>query len=203
MKKVSLKLNRRSVPDKIEFAGIIVLQMTGIPYFKLPVPPLKDIFVANTALEAAYKKAQVGGSKDTEDMYAKEIVLDQLLTALGGYVEFIANQDPLNAEAIILSAGMSVKGRGSVNIPILTASQGIKSTTVKLRRKSEGPRVAYKWQYSKDPFSDTSWVDAGESTVATFEINDLEPLKRYWFRTAVIKGTIREMFSAPVTFVIS
>ncbi|MGQ0827477.1 MAG: hypothetical protein ACT4ON_03675 [Bacteroidota bacterium] len=38
MKQVVLKLNKRSVPDKIEFAGIIVLQMTNNPHFSSPNP---------------------------------------------------------------------------------------------------------------------------------------------------------------------
>ncbi len=203
MKKVALKLGTRSVPDKIEFAGILVLQMSGNPYFTNPSPTLASIISANTALELAYKKAQVGGPKDTEDMRAKETILDQLITAEGGYVEFIANQDSLNAETIILSAGMEVKIQGSINIPLLAAESGIEPNSVKLRRKSEGSGVAYLWQYSEDPFSDTSWRDAGKSTVATIEVEGLAPMKRYWFRVATVKGITESGFSDPVTFVVS
>jgi hypothetical protein len=204
MKKVALRLSKRSVPNKIELAGIIVLQMTANPFFTTPSPTLASITAANTALDLAYKKAKVGGPKDTEDMRAKQVILEQLLTAEGNYVEFIANQTPANAETIILSTGMEVKNQGSINIPILFAGKGSTPFSVKLRRKAEGPRVAYKWQYSADPFEDTSWIDAGESTVATFEISSpLEVTTRYWFRVAVIKGTIHENFSDPVTFVIS
>ncbi|MGQ0829235.1 MAG: hypothetical protein ACT4ON_12675 [Bacteroidota bacterium] len=204
MKKVSLKLNRRSVPDKIEFAGIIVQQMTNNPYFSSPNPSLSSITFAADTLETAYKKAQVGNTKDTEDMYAKEKVLDRLLTAEGNYVENIANLTPETAEVVILSAGMEVKSQGSINIPVLSASKGTVPFSVKLRRKSEGPRVAYTWQYSPDPFEEDTWQDAGDSTVATFEISTpLEQAKRYWFRVAVIRGTVQEDFSDPVTFVIS
>ncbi len=203
MKKVSLKLNRRSVPNKVEFAGITVLQMTGNPYFTTPNPTLISVTNASTAADVAYKKSQVGGPKDTEDMHAKVIVLDALLTALGNYVEFIANQTPANAEAIISSAGIQMKSRGSINIPILFADKGTTPASVKLRRKSGGQRVAYKWQYSKDPFGDATWVNAGESTIASFEIDGLELMKRYWFRVAIVKGTSQGEFTDPVTFVIS
>ncbi|MGQ0829002.1 MAG: hypothetical protein ACT4ON_11490 [Bacteroidota bacterium] len=204
MKKVALKLSTRSVPDKIEFAGTIVLQMTNNPHFETPSPSLASItFVANM-LSAAYKKAQGGGPKDTEDMYAKEKIFDQELTAEGNYVEYIANLSPNNTEVIILSAGMEIKSQGSINIPVLTATKGSVPSSVKLRRKSEGPGVAYKWEYSTDPFEDSTWQYAGDSTVATFEISTpLEELKRYWFRVAVIRGTIQEDFCDPVTFVIS
>lgn len=204
MKKVALKLSTRSVPDKIEFAGIIVLQMTGNPHFATPNPSLASITFAANVLETAYKKAKVGGPKDTEDMYAKEKILDQLITAEGSYVEYTANLSPNNTEVIILSAGMEVKSQGSINIPILSASKGTEPFSVKLRRKSEGPGVAYKWQYSEDPFEVDTWKDAGDSTVATFEISSpLEQMKRYWFRVAVIRGTLQDNFSDPVTFVIS
>jgi len=204
MKKVALKLSTRSVPDKIEFAGTIVLQMTNNPHFQTPNPSLASITFAANVLDTAYKKAQVGGPKDTEDMYVKEKILDQLLTAEGSYVEYTANLSPNNTEVIILSAGMEVKSQGSINIPVLSASKGSVPFSVKLRRKSEGPGVAYKWQYSKDPFSIESWIDIGESTVATFEISSpLEQMERYWFRVAVIRGRVQEDFSNPVTFVIS
>jgi hypothetical protein len=203
MKKVSLKLSRRSVPNKIEFAGIIVLQVTANPFFTTPSPTLANITNATAVLDAAYKKAQVGGPKDTEDMYAKELLLDKLLTAIGSYVEYTANLNPANAETIILSAGLAVKTKSTINIPILSADKGNLPNSVKLRRKSEKPRVAYKWQYSADPFSETSWVHAGDSTIASFEINGLEPMKRYWFRVAVVKGSSQGEFTDPVTFVIS
>ncbi|MGQ0827478.1 MAG: hypothetical protein ACT4ON_03680 [Bacteroidota bacterium] len=102
-------------------------------------------------------------------MYAKEKVLDRLLTAEGNYVENIANLTPETAEVVILSAGMEVKSKGSINIPILSASKGSEPFSVKLRRKSEGPGVAYKWQYSPDPFEEDTWIDAGDSTIASFK----------------------------------
>ncbi|MGQ0829678.1 MAG: fibronectin type III domain-containing protein [Bacteroidota bacterium] len=136
-------------------------------------------------------------------MRAKETMVDQLLRAIANYVEYIANLDAPNAETIILSAAMAVKKQGSINIPILAANNGNVPNSVKLRRKSAGRGVAYKWQYSPDPFTDASWVLAGESTVASFEIDLLEPLKRYWFRVAIVKGITQNEFSDPVTFVIS
>jgi len=148
-------------------------------------------------------KAQTGGTQDTADMYTKENVLNQLLTAEGFYVETVANKIEATAEATILSAGMDVRQTGSINIPILSVSQGTGSGTAKLRRKAEGRGVVYKWQMSGDPFTDTSWADAGEGSLATFEVTGLRPVTRHWFRVAVITGNEQNEFSDPVTFVVS
>jgi len=203
MKKVNLSLSKRSVPSKIEFARSVVLQMTGNAHFTAPNPALSNITAAANALDAAYVKAQNGGVQDTADMHAKEDALDQLLTAEGSYVEVIANGIPATAEATILSAGMDVKQTGSINIPILSVTQGSVAGSVKLRRKAEGRGVVYKWQKSPDPFTGTSWINAGEGALASFEITGLTSVTRYWFRVAVITGNVQGEYSDPVTFVVA
>ncbi|MBI2272112.1 MAG: fibronectin type III domain-containing protein [Bacteroidetes bacterium] len=203
MKKVVLKLKERSVPNKIDFARSVVLQMTGNPNFTTPNPALASITTAANDVDAAYVKALNGGPQDTADMRNKEAVLDQLLMAEGYYVEIIANEIPATAEATILSAGMSVKQTGSINISMLSVTQGSVPGSVKLRRKAEGRGVVYKWQMSDDPFSNASWKDAGEGSLASFEIVGLRPVTRYWFRVAVIDGNVQGEFSDPVTFVVS
>lgn len=205
MKKVSLKLAKRSVPNKIEFARSVVLQMNGNANFPSPNPALSFINTAAGDLETAYIKAQNGGPQDTADMHEKEDSLDLLLTAEGGYVETTANANNTAddvATAIILSAGMNVKAQGSINIPILSVTQGDEPGSAKLRRKAELGAV-YKWQMSVDPFSNSSWTDAGEGSLATFVITELTPVTRYWFRVALIKGNVQEEFCDPVTFVVS
>jgi hypothetical protein len=203
MKKVSLSLGRRSVPEKIEFARSVVLQMTGNTHFSEPNPALSLITAGANDLEEAYVKAQNGGGPDTADMNNKEAALDQLLTAEGYYVEVTANKVAATAQTTILSAGMDVKQPGNIHIPLLSVSPGSVPHSVKLRRKAEGRGVVYKWQMSADPFTDSSWTDAGEGTLATFEIRNLKPVTRYWFRVAVITGNVQAEFSDPVTFVVS
>ena len=61
----------------------------------------------------------------------------------------------------------------------------------------------YKWQMSADPFTEKSWTDAGEGSLAAFEITGLAPVTRYWFRVALITGNEQGEFSDPVTFVVS
>jgi len=127
------------------------------------------------------------------------------LTAEGGYVETTANANNADDEvaiAIILSAGMDVKKQGAINIPILSVKQGEEAGSVILRRKAEEGSV-YKWQMSLDPFTNSSWTDAGKGSLATFEITGLTPVTRYWFRVALITGNVQGEFSDPVTFVVS
>ena len=201
MKKVVLKLATRSIPNKIEFGRTVALQMTGNPHFPSPNPSLAVISTAATGLENAYLLARTGGTDETAAMYAAEKELDRLLTEEGHHVEGVANAAPDNAVAIILSAGMEVKRLGAINIPVLSVKKGGAANSVLLRRKAVR-RAAYVWQYSPDPFGTDSWVDAGESTIATMLIENLEPLRRYWFRVAIVKRREQQPQSDPVTFVV-
>ena len=114
-------------------------------------------------------------------------------------MEFTANQNSETAVEVILSAGMEVKKQGPINIPILSAKGGVEIGSVKLRRKAIGG-AAYVWQLSDDG---SIFNDAGESTIASFKIADLESLKRYWFRVATIKRQEQAEWSDAVTFVVS
>ncbi|HEY0031510.1 MAG TPA: hypothetical protein VGC65_12170 [Bacteroidia bacterium] len=202
MKKITLKLGERSVSNKIGFAGTIYLQMIGNAYFPSSGPLLAQLQAAAAALSQAADKAKVGGKAETEDMRAKEYALDLLFNKVGDDVENIANSNPDYAEAIITSAGLDVKRQGAINIPILSVKRGKEANSVVVRRKALS-RVVYKWEYAQDPFTSDGWTAAGETTNATVEIEDLEPLKRYWFRVATIKGSTLSEFTDPVTFVIS
>ena len=62
MKKVNLNLSGRSIPNKIAFAGTVVLQMSGNAYFPTPSPTLTAVKTAADALNLAYQKAQTGGN---------------------------------------------------------------------------------------------------------------------------------------------
>ena len=202
MKKVVLKLSQLSIPAKIGKARSIIMQMTGNAYFSSPSPTLLGVTNATDAAEAAYNKAIDGTPADTADMYAMMRILETQLTALAGYVEYIANQsgNPQTAIDIILSSGMEVRKQGSVNVPILAATADKNNAgVVKLRRKAIRGS-AYAWEYSENQ---TDWTKAGESTIASFTIAGLESLKRYYFRVATIKRQQQSEWSDAVTFVVS
>lgn len=102
-KKTSLKLAKRSVSDKVEYARSIVAAMTGNLKFPTPSPSLSAVSSAATNLENAIAAAMDGGRSKTAAMHAKEKLLDDLLTQLAHYVDSISNGD----ESIILSSGIN------------------------------------------------------------------------------------------------
>jgi hypothetical protein len=108
---VKLALNRKSVPQKIEFGRLVATSMTLNPNFTTPNPTPAMLNTATDDLEAAYNTAQVGGQLDTATMYEKEAAWDTLVTALGNYVDNIAQ----GVQTIILSAGMETK---RLNTPV-------------------------------------------------------------------------------------
>ena len=201
MKKVVLKLSQLSIPAKIGKTRSIILQMTGNPFFPSPTPTLAVLTASTNAAETAYNKAVNGTPTDTADMRVKLRVMEQQLTALAGYVEFIANQNAETAVEVILSSGMGVKKQGPVNIPILGAT-GVKDSAgvVRLRRKALRDRVAYVWEQSENG---TDWNKAGESSIARFDISGLQSLRRYYFRVATVKRQAQSEWSDAVTFVVS
>lgn len=199
--KVSLKLGRRSVTSKIEFARQIVQSMTNNNNFSNPVPALAVVAAAATDLENAFNAAQTGGKQQTAIMYEKELALEALLTQLGHYVE---DKDG-NVESVIRSAGIDAKKTpspvGSMPHPSdFSANFGDEDGSILLKCKAIKGSRGYVWQQSGDPLPaatmriaippDTNpvnqWIQAGISTKAKFKITGLESGKRYWFRAAAI-----------------
>src|SRR5258708_25791293 len=109
---VKMGLSQMPIEKKIVNTRFMVTSMTGNANFGTPNPTLATITTNVNALEAASIAAKGGGKDETANMRAKEAVLDLSLKLLGYYVEGIASANPANAEAIILSAGMDVKGKG-------------------------------------------------------------------------------------------
>ena len=182
---VVLKQAGLSIPKKIERSRFIVTSMTGNANFTTPSPTLATITANANNLETAHLASEGGGVDDTSNMHAKELVLDLSLKALAAYVEGIANSNPLNAEAIILSSGMDVKSGGGRTAKDFAAVQTGNPGEVKLSTVSS-PRATFVFQMTTDPNTATSWVTIGQSTRATMIQSGLTSGTRYYFRVAMI-----------------
>ena len=109
---VVLKLQDKTVPDKIQFGRKVVTEMTGNANFPDPPgpdPTLDEVSTATDELETAFNNQESGGPTETAITHEKETEFDRLLTRLGNYVEGIANEDPETAKSVALSSGMEVK----------------------------------------------------------------------------------------------
>jgi hypothetical protein len=88
------------------FCDHVFSAMSGNLNFALPAPyTLLDLQAATAALSSAYDEALGGGTLLTATMHGKEVVFDTVMTAMGKYVDGIAQ----GSETIILSAGMETK----------------------------------------------------------------------------------------------
>ena len=182
---VVLRLSRLSIPKKIAKARFIVISMAGNVNFVTPNPTLATITTNTNALETASIAAAGGGVDETANMRAKEVILDLSLDSLGAYVEGLANANPINAEAIILSAGMDVKGH-----PIHVAREFHVEGTGnpgEVRLATKHARYAtFIFQMTTDPNNANSWIVIAQSTRAKFLKTGLLSGTRYHFRTAVV-----------------
>jgi hypothetical protein len=187
-KKVKMGLDAMTVPQLMSYGTHVVTKMTGNTFFSTPNPALVKVTNAVTALQSSFNNAQGAGPGQTATMNQNKELLKTLLSALGHYVEDVAN-DPVNsitgAEAIILSAGMEVKNFSPPQKHIFSVSSGTLPGTVDLVGESIR-RGTHEWQYTPDPNNANSWINAEPTVQSTTTISGLEIAKRYYFRHRLI-----------------
>lgn len=204
--KVSLKLSKLSGSEKIEKGRHIVTSMTGNSNFTTPVPTLANVTVAINAYETAYNAAQGGGTVLTAYMHDKEVLLDNILTQLGHYVESSAN----GIESVILSAGMEIKGKGGNRSAGFMVVPGKGAGEVILRTKALGNRAAFIFEKTGDVLADgtkgidaSGWHEIGVSLKANFTVNNLIAGLKYWFRYAAVTKDGQSSWSDPISIIVS
>src|SRR5690348_10607894 len=112
--KVKLALDKKTVDTKVEFGRTVHDEMTGNANFTAPSPTLTALKSATDGLEAANILRASGAHLAVADLHAAVEVFDVIMTALGAYVDNVAQGN----ESIILSAGMETrKQRSPVGIP--------------------------------------------------------------------------------------
>ena len=197
---VVLRLASLSVPEKIEFAKLVVSSMKANPLFSDPIPGYDDITRLADELQLAYDKSQSRPSKEqTALVHTKAFELDTQLTALGNYVQRIANDNTENGEAIIFSAGMDVKRTGGSTQRSFTVNNTPYEGKVELVSRAEG-RASYIWQYSLDQ---EEWTTALVTLQATATISDLKPGKRYYFRVAPVLKDEQGPWKGPINIIVT
>ena len=180
--KVKLGMNKMSVPELMSFSIHVVSKMNGNTHFPVPQPALDKITNAITALQNAFDLAQGAGPQQTATMHQHKMLLETMLTALGNYVESVAN-DVANAETgaetIILSSGMNVKQFTPHQKQTFRVKAGNLPGTILLFAESV-KRGSHEWQYNNPPAD--GWTDAEPTVQASTMIMGLESGKRYSFR---------------------
>ncbi len=197
---VVLRLASQSVPEKIEFSRLVVSSMKENKLFSDPIPGYDDITRLTDELLAAYEKAKSAPSKEqTALMHTKAFELDTQLTALGNYVQRIANDNSEEGDAIIYSAAMDVKRTGGTAKRIFTVKNTPYEGQVELVGIAEG-RASYIWQYSLDQ---EEWITGKVTLQATAILGGLKPGKRYYFRVAAVLKDEQGPWKGPINIIVT
>ena len=155
----------------------IVLAMTGNSYFPNLATKVMQFETVNKLLEkteAAFNSTPQRATKQERNNVFQLVV--KILRAIGRGVQDVADDDIVNAEAIIKSAGFTVRKSGSRNIPYNTAKDGDEEGSVVL--KGDGPG-AHDWRMSID---NKEWYYLPSSKKSTKIIRNLVSGTLYYFQ---------------------
>jgi len=185
--KVKLVLGTRGVANKVEFGRTVHSAMNTNPLFTTPSPTLAMLKTATDNLETAFTARASGAHLAVAQMHLAEEVFDTVMTALGAYVDNVAQ----GAEDVILSAGMETrKQRSRVGIPAKVENLRGRALDVMgmiaLRWKSVYGKKSYNVYMKLDGEPDSMYKLVAQPTKANITFKDLESAKYYWFRVEAV-----------------
>ena len=164
---------RTSVPvaTLVAYALTLVAKMQNNPAFATPTPTLAAVTTAANELAAAQQAAsqKTKGAVTVRD--DKRAVLVTLLHQLRSYVQSQADANLENGQAIIESAGMTVKKTVARKARVFAAKSGATTGSVHLIAPSASKRAAYDWQYSTD--GGKTWVAVPSTLRAQTSVSGL------------------------------
>jgi len=176
---VVLKLSTR-VKNVITFAQNVASALTGNPHFPSPTPTLAsfqaDVAALNTAETAVLSRTK--GAAVARD--AKLAVVKNDLENLKAYVQTVAAAAaPADTDAIIESAGMTIRKVTPHSKPSIAAKPGSVTGTVNLAAKAPAKKAAYVWQYSTDQ---KTWTTVPQTMQSRTGVSGLTAGTQYYFR---------------------
>jgi hypothetical protein len=174
-----LKLSTR-VKNVIGFAQSVASALTNNAHFPSPNPPLAtfqaDVAALNTAETAVLSRMK--GAVETRN--AKLAIVRTDLENLKTYVQSVAAQaTPSDVDAIIQSAGLTIRKVTLHDKPALAAKQGSVTGSVNLLAKATAKRAAYNWQYSTDQ---KTWTSLPQTIQSKAGVSGLTAGTMYYFR---------------------
>ena len=147
---VAVLLLPHPVPLLCKTGHSVVAQMTGSAFFTGATAQITSASNLLTALDTTERatKTRAPGSVPARNAAKRAAVA--ALQILTGIVQVQADANPEQADAIITSAGMSVK-KAPVRTPVtFLAKWGPVSGSVILVAKAAGTRASYDWEWSAD-----------------------------------------------------
>ncbi|HEY5592173.1 MAG TPA: hypothetical protein VIK55_14305 [Paludibacter sp.] len=161
----------------IVYAKAIYLAMFENPIFAASAAKVANLYLDITALEIA--EAGFKRTKPTHNISERNAALEKVkadLRSLRNDVQELANADPVNAESIIESSGMSAKDQALHGKQQNTAKDGVESGSVDLTAEGAG---YHNWRISTD---ETAWTLLSSSRTAKKTATGLTPGTNYYFQ---------------------
>jgi hypothetical protein len=122
-----------------------------------------------------------------ETRNAKLAIVRNDLENIRVYVQSVAGAaSPSDADAIIESAGLTIRKVTLHDKPTLAAKQGSVTGTVNLAAKAAARRASYNWQYSSDQ---KTWISVPQTIQAKTGIAGLTAGAVYYFRVQSVTMT--------------
>ena len=194
-----LKLSPK-IKEVITFGQNVLTAMTNNPSFPNPNPPLAKFQADLSALSAAEGAAVNRAKGAVETRNAKFAVVRTDLENLKTYVQSVADTvSPSSAEALIETAGMTVRKVALHDKPVLAAKQGSFSGSVNLAAKAVAKSATYFWQYSAD---DKTWTSLPMTTKAKTGLSGLTSGTTYYFRFQTFSRAGLSDWSQVVSFLV-
>jgi len=196
---VVLKLSPR-VKNVITFAQNVATAMTNNAHFPTPTVPLAtlqaDVAALNTAETAVLSRTK--GAVEARN--AKLAVVRTDLENLKTYVQSVAAvAAPSDADAMIESAGLTIRKVTLHDKPALAAKQGSVTGTVTLAAKAAAKRASYVWQYSTDQ---KTWTTAPATLQSKSGVSGLTAGTQYYFRVQPLTTAGVGDWSQTVTLIV-
>ncbi|HTM66835.1 MAG TPA: fibronectin type III domain-containing protein [Flavipsychrobacter sp.] len=188
MATIALKLDKRNVPDLIQFSSNIHTKMTAnSTIFAAPPVTMADFLSAIDELGAAQQATIGGGTSATMVRNEKLATVRMLLLSLAGYVTSISRGDA----NIIDLAGMPVKTRGPRRYDTLNVPQDLRAFVLRhgvigLKWTKVHNAKAYAIEFCPDPLTGTEWKSGMCNSGCNGSVSDLMPGKVYWFRVRAL-----------------
>lgn len=194
-----LKLSKK-VAQAIQQARLIVQSMTGNANFPTPSPALNTVSGHIDDLENAQLAALTRAQGTVEARNAALLVVAEDLRDLTFYVQTIADANPANSEAIIESAGLTVK-RVTPRAPVeFEAKNSTISGTVLLKAKAVEGRCSHDWQVS---INGNQWTALPSTIQAKTTADGFTPGSRQYFRHRLVTKDGPQAWSQPFSLIIT
>jgi hypothetical protein len=174
---VALNLSAH-VPDLIKQGHAIITAMTGNPHFPAAAALLTTAGTALDGLDSAETTALTRAKGTAEARDVALATVKTVLRQLGGEVQTVADGSGDQAEAVILSAGMSVRKVTPRQKQVFEAVQSVSGSVI-LFGVVVALASAYNWQMSPDGKTFTSLPTTSRAKTT---VSGLTPGMTYYFR---------------------